>query len=137
MLAVDILGSLGSVRRLHIYIAFITFPLEELSRISQRHTVEVALVRMPSGDRQVVLSIKLQLLFCDAKRFFRDLAFDRPIQNIIGYICDAVGEPRSGDDFLDFRKRGFVLGPSESKPHSLLAGEGIRFHSDGFVVSEG
>ena len=69
LLAVDDLRTIRSVGCLHIYVAFVAFSLEELARISQGHAVEVPLVGMSSRDRELVLSIKFQLLLDDSEGF--------------------------------------------------------------------
>ena len=89
---------------------------------------------MPSRDRKQVLPIEVKLLPDDPVRFLRDLAFDRPIEDVIGNLRDVFGQFLRGDDLLDFRERRLVIGPDESLRYRLLLGERVEELTHGFIV---
>ena len=132
--AIYFLGSLGSVCRLYIYTAFITFSCEKLTRVSQGHAVEMTLIGVSARDRQVILAIKLQFGLYDAEGFACRFAYDCPIKNVIGYIFDAIGESVGRDRLCDFWEGWLVVTPLESFRESLVASERKVLLCDGFII---
>ena len=114
LLAVNDLGSLGCVGRLHFCMALIAAAVVELPGISQLHPIEVALIRMSSRDRKGVLAVEVKLLLDDAEGFLGDLALYGPVEDIIRDVLDILREFVCRDDLLDFGERRFVVGPVEA-----------------------
>lgn len=66
----DFFWSVWSIRRNHYFLTLRADSLMEFSRISQRHTFLMTLVRMLCWEREIVLDVKCELLFYYFKRFF-------------------------------------------------------------------
>ena len=84
-----------------------------------------------------MLTIKVQLLLNDTKRLTTDLTYDRPIQNIIGYILDTVGDFRSWQGLCYLRGWRLIVRPVESFREDFFAGKGEVFLGDRFIIPEG
>ncbi len=97
----------------------------------------MALVGVSSGDREGVLAVEVELLFDDPVGLLGNLAFYRPVEDVVGDVFYFLGELARGNDLLDLGEGRFVVGPVESLGEGLFLREGKVFHRDGFVVAEG
>ncbi len=134
LLAVDGFAAVRRVRRNHLPSALVAIPLEELAGTPERHAVEVALVGMPSWNREVMFSVKLEFLLDYPEGFSGSLAFDGPIQNVVRDFGNVVRELVCQDNFFQFREWGLIVGPIESAGKGLFPSYGKIFVREGFVV---
>ena len=109
LLAIHDFFSLRRIRRNHFFLALVAFPLEEFSRIPERHAVKVSLIGVAFWNRQMVLSVEIQLLFDDPKGLLRHFALDRPVEDVIGDLRNVIRKLVRRDDLFHFRKRSFVV----------------------------
>lgn len=72
----DFLRTIFSIGTYNVCTTFSTLPLVKFMRISMAHPIPVALVRMTSWNREMILDIKYEFLFDDFKWFFDYFTFD-------------------------------------------------------------
>ena len=57
----------------------------------------MTLIGMPTRYGEVMLPVEVEFLFDDLEWLTRDLTYDRPVEDVIGYVPAPIGELRSGD----------------------------------------
>ncbi len=96
----------------------------------------MTLVGVSSGDGERVFAIEFELLLDDAKRFLGNLAFYRPVEDVIGDIGDILWKFVCGNNLLYLRERSLVVRPVESEIESFFFGEGKIVIPNAFVIPE-
>lgn len=99
-------------------------------------TIEVSLIWMSSGYWKMVFSVEFQFLFDDTIWLFGDFTLYSPIEYIIWYVHNVVGEFVCGDDLCYFRKWGFIVTPVESLRYGLFFIKRIHYLAHGMIVSK-
>src|SRR3989339_840248 len=111
LLAIDDLGTIGCIGGLHLLPALLTLPLPECAGIALGEPIEMPSKPVAAWNWQIVLTIEGELLRLNLERSARDLAADRPVQDVVRRVFLMVGELRGVDRALHLRRRRFLAIP--------------------------